>query len=605
MARPDLSPALSRRAFLASAAGLAAALRIPAPTMAARLADPPAPAGPDAPTTLRETIRQRATGNRGYRTLVPGPGEPYVVRADILGRSPAPGRAAARRSLGYLGHTSDIHIIDAQSPSRLEPANEFSTTLIPGSFRPQETMSVHVQAAMVTALADVATSPLTGAPMAAVINTGDSADMLSHLELRWYIDVMDGVAVTPNSGAAGIYEGVQAWAEAGYAWHPEDPADPFGEYGFPRIPGLLTAVVSQQVSSPGLPVPWYSVYGNHDAIFNGAFGTDAALRNLATGGRKPYSVTGLAPNYLTGMATDVSPLTRAANALAQQFGRDPGFRSVSADPARKLLEGVDFMAAHFQTTELPGPVGHGFTQANLDSGNRYWQADIGPHLRVFGLDTCNQVVGADGAVPADQFDWLAAGLDSAAAENRLAIVASHHNSLTLENTATSVSSPSQPLIHAEQFIAMLLDHPNAIAWLNGHTHINTVQAHSNGKGGGFWEITTASCADFPQQQQVLEILDNQDGTLSLVATVLDHASPAVWTPGDFTSTGLATLSRELSSNDWVASPLMRRGSPLDRNVELLLPAPFDLTAITQGQLGKWEQTNRARIVAAQAKREQQ
>lgn len=604
MARPDRIPPLSRRAFLASAAGLAAALRVPAPIMAARLAEPAAPAGPDAPTTLRQTIRQRVTGNRGYRTLANGPGEPYVVRADILGRSPAPGRAADRRSLGYLGHTSDIHIIDAQSPARLEPVNQFSTTLISGSFRPQETMSVHVQAAMVAALANVAISPLTGAPMAAVINTGDNADMLSNLELRWYIDVMDGVPVTPNSGAAGVYEGVQAWAEAGYAWHPEDPADPFGDYGFPRIPGLLTAVVSQEVRSPGLPVPWYTVYGNHDAIFNGAFGSDAALRNLAVGGRKPYAFTGLALDYFNGMGTDVSPLTRAANAVAQQFGRDPGFRSVSPDPARRMLEGLDFMTAHFQTTQLPGPVGHGFTQANLDSGTRYWQADIGPHLRVFGLDTCNLVVGADGAVPADQFDWLAAGLEAAAKENRLAIVASHHNSLTLGNTATSVSNPSQPLIHAEQFIAMLLAHPNLIAWVNGHTHINTVQAHRGSDGRGFWEITTASCADFPQQQQVVEIMDNRDGTISLFATVLDHDSPAVWTSGDFTSTGLASLSRELASNDWVASPLMRRGSPLDRNVELLLAAPFDLTGITDAALSSWEQASRARIVAAQTRKEQ-
>jgi len=45
------------------------------------------------------------------------------------------------------------------------------------------------------------------------------------------------------------------------------------------------------------------------------------------------------------------------------------------------------------------------------------------------------------------------------------------------------------------------------AWVNGHTHVNTITAHRREGGGGFWEITTASCIDFPQQQQVVELLD--------------------------------------------------------------------------------------------------
>ena len=57
---------------------------------------------------------------------------------------------------------------------------------------------------------------------------------------------------------------------------------------------------------------------------------------------------------------------------------------------------------------------------------------------------------------------------------------------------------SQPLIHTEEFIDMLLQFPNLIAWSNGHTHINTIVAHPRDDGkGGFWEITTASCIDFP------------------------------------------------------------------------------------------------------------
>ena len=47
--------------------------------------------------------------------------------------------------------------------------------------------------------------------------------------------------------------------------------------------------------------------------------------------------------------------------------------------------------------------------------------------------------------------------------------------------------------------------------------------------------------------------------------------------------------------------MMRRGSPLDRNTELLLPAPFDLSAITDADLEAQHVTERARIAATAAR----
>ena len=75
-----------------------------------------------------------------------------------------------------------------------------SESLWAGSFRPQDTLTVNVGAAMVQAMRAAQLSPLTGAPMLAAFSTGDSADMISQLELQWYIDLLDGVPVTPNSG---------------------------------------------------------------------------------------------------------------------------------------------------------------------------------------------------------------------------------------------------------------------------------------------------------------------------------------------------------------------------------------------------------------------
>ncbi|CAN5146677.1 TIGR03767 family metallophosphoesterase [soil metagenome] len=584
-------PGLSRRQFLTRSALLAVATGLDLEFLAPNLASA-APVG-DVPTTLLQTIRQGAVTSGRYRTLATGPGEPYVARLDVLRTSPAQARAASRRSLLYLGHLSDLHVIDAQSPGRIEPMIVQGHSAWGSAFHPQDPLSVHATAAMVQAFSDARYSPLTGAPMGAAIVTGDSADMHSHLELRWYIDLMDGLAVDPAS-AGSIYQGVQAWPEAGWAYRPGDPSGgDFAEYGFPRLPSLLSQAIAQPVVSAGLPAPWYAVYGNHDTLLLGTFDLSPQLHALAVGGRKSYTLDGTAGGILGGYAASGGAFQQAIDALGIAFGR-PGFKSVPANPARYLFEQREFMAEHFQTQPAPGPVGHGFTQHNLDSGETWWKADLTPHIRAFGLDTCNQVAGPDGAVPDAQFRWLQAELEAAQTDKKLVLVFSHHNSLTLENRAQRPGE-TEVLHGAEEFVAMLLRYPVVIGWLNGHTHLNQILAHTS-QTGGFWEVTTASCIDFPQQQQVVEIVDNRDGTLSLFTTVLDHASPAVPGTGG-RSIDLASRSREFAANDWAETPMMRRGSALDRNTELLLPAPFDLSAITDSALEGQHMTERSRLLA--------
>ena len=553
----------------------------------------------DAPTTLLQTIKLSAQPVRGdYRTLVAGAGEEFIPRYDLLGREADATRVSSRRSLYYFAHLSDIHVIDAQTPARMDAIQSFAPELLTDACRPQDTLTVHVLASVVDSVAAAQTSAVTGAPLASALSTGDSADNLSQLETRWYIDILDGKDVLANSGAAGVYEGPQVWSEATYAYHPGDPSgDVYGARGYPTIPGMLEAAISNPVTSQGLPIPWYAVYGNHDSTFMGTFRPDPALFAWAIGDRKAATGEGLAINWLQGFASDLSAAQIAANALRQQFGLLPGIKTVTPDPARRLLERTDFMQAHLDSPAVPGPVGHGWTQANVDNGQTWWTADLTPYLRVFGLDTCNMAAGADGAVPEDQFTWLESQLAQCQAEGRLAMVCSHHNSYTLENDAKPVWG-GQRLIHAEEFIAMLLRYPVLVAWLNGHTHINTLTPHLRESGtGGFWEITTASCVDFPQQQQLVEFVDNRDGTMSLFVTALDHAAPPTWTPGDLSQTGLASLSRELSANSWLAIPPLRAGSPLDRNVELLLPAPFDLSAITDAAVETEQMKARAQLTA--------
>jgi hypothetical protein len=130
-------------------------------------------------------------------------------------------------------------------------------------------------------------------------------------------------------------------------------------------------------------------------------------------------------------------------------------------------------------------------------------------------------------------------------------------------------------------VAMLGRFPNVVLWVNGHSHEHKVLVHpGSAPGRGCWEVDTASGIDFSQQGRTFELLDNGDGTVSILVTVLDHAAPpAVDHRQDdgWTVTELASISRELAANDdrWI-DPIALLGGVEDRNVELVVDAPFAL-----------------------------
>src|SRR5690606_27313030 len=68
------------------------------------------------------------------------------------------------------------------------------------------------------------------------------------------------------------------------------------------------------------------------------------------------------------------------------------------------------------------------------------------------------------------------------------------------------------------------------------------------------------------------------GTLSIFCTMIEHAAPAATSYDDLSPTGLAAISRELAANDTQGERAVALGTEADRNVELLIAAPFDLEA---------------------------
>jgi hypothetical protein len=162
--------------------------------------------------------------------------------------------------------------------------------------------------------------------------------------------------------------------------------------------------------------------------------------------------------------------------------------------------------------------------------------------------------------------------------DRLVIVFSHHTIETMTNRIVFAEDP-QPRVLGPQVRDLLLEFPNVVAWVNGHTHRNKVTPYTRADGGGFWQINTAAHVDFPCQSRLLELVDNADGTLSIFGTLLDPAAPLSYGGRlDSTST-LASLARELSANDPQDRTDSARGAIEDRNVELLVKAPFVLRRV--------------------------
>lgn len=527
-------------------------------------------------TTLQATIA-RAPGD-GYRGLVEGPGQPLVVR-DELG-APKGGREDRRRPLASVVQFSDTHLVDVQSPGRVELLDRNGGPFT-AAWRPQEALSTQVVAAMVGHVNGLARGPVTGRPFDALVCTGDNTDNGQLNELDWFVRVLDGGALTPDSGAQGTFEGVQDGVDPDPAyWHPDAGiGDTWKtEHGFPSIDGLLADAIAS-FDAPALAVPWWATYGNHDGLLQGNVAPNRPYDQILTGSRK---ITGLPPG--TDAGAFVSQLFSAPSIVSARLARgDFPHREVTPDEDRRSAHRADWIQRMLDSAD-----GHGYVSDDLDATKTWYRFAIADGVIGISLDTCAHGGSASGCITEGQLRWLEEELASVhsvhiaadgtvartGGDDQLVLVFSHHTSGTMDADNPDPAFPDERRVQGAELVATLLRFPNVVAWVNGHTHTHGITVHTDPQGlaPGLWEVTTASHIDFPQQSRVLELVDNADGTHSLFGVVLDHDAPLVADPDDRSLAGLVAISRELSAND----PQGHSAAFTDPgvfNVELVRPAP--------------------------------
>ncbi|MCU1553011.1 MAG: Metallophosphoesterase, family, partial [Arthrobacter sp.] len=451
-----------------------------------------------------------------YRRLAAGPPIETQVREDLCPRTSTPSR---RTGLVSFGHLTDSHVLDAANPGRLSflwQYLDFSDGYPnSGKFRPQDLLTVHVLDAAVRKLNTVGHGPVSQRSLDCLVITGDVTNSFALSELSAAVGVFMGSPAT--SHPAGRYEGIQDHGPSPLelsksVWHPEPestliPPDNWKtRHGFPTVPGFLSAAI-KPITTEGSHVPWYIGVGNHDEAGRPESGPvsprTAFIDTMRVGDRLPTRLPqGMNP-------TEFWKTVRSSNDREQQLLiASLQSRKVSASKLRRAFSKSEFMDAWPQQ---PGQAKVG-TGRNSDT-EPYYTFELSGDVLGIMLNTASPDGGTEAALDAAQADWLEEQLRSVSgrfydakgrltrskADDRLVVLFGHHP-LSAFAEKKQPSDDGSPPLHRSAVLDLLTRFPNVVAWLNGHGHKHRVVPHKpQYELGGFWEITTASLIDYPQQ----------------------------------------------------------------------------------------------------------
>jgi 3',5'-cyclic AMP phosphodiesterase CpdA len=391
---------------------------------------------------------------------------PVLLLCASCSPSSRTGRPRLPPVLATWGQLTDAHIVDEESPVRLEMLDRLGRPFT-SAFRPQEALSGQLLAAAVRALDREHPQ--------AVVETGDLVDNAQANELDEALAVLHGGGVDPNSGSPG-YQGVQSASNPDPFYYRPD-VDP------PRHPGLL-ARAEEPFTSPGLRMPWYPVVGNHDVLVQGNLAPTPQTEAVAVGSRKLVSLRRPALE-----AVRRRGLSRASVDAVLAGGLPGRTIRVAADAARRELEASAVLA------RLRRASGHGGRGPLLD-----YSFDLGPRVRAIVLDTIRRGVGARGVVRPSQLRWLRQQLRRAG--SRWVVVFSHTPLPSCDGDRAALS--------------LLTRDRRVVVAVAGDTHRNSIR-----RLGRLILVSTSSLADWPQQTRIFRLSALPNGGALLETWTVD------------------------------------------------------------------------------------
>jgi metallophosphoesterase (TIGR03768 family) len=469
----------------------------------------PVPVPPGSPMLLPYQVANYS--EYGYGAWQYGEGQGYRKRLDLMSAGYNGTSVNGTARLLHFFTMSDIHITDKETPAQA----------IYYGYRGGNPSAYSAVMLYTTQVLDAAVQTVNvlhkQEPFDFGLFLGDAINNNQYNELRWYIDVIDGKTIIPDSGAR----------DSPVSGPLNDYQDPYKAAGLNRS------------------ISWYQALGNHDQFFMGVNPANDYLKTTLTGrdilntGNTLTDPLGLdSRGFFMG---SIDGRTRYGDVIGAgpegEFNTTPNVSA--ADPNRHALSRPAWIAEFFNTTARPR--GHGFNESDGAAGFACYSfeptSDV--PIKVIVLDDTQRDTDPNigpymyGSLDTARYDWLVQELDRGQAEGKLMIIAAHIPIRDELPNSSKLWTPVSPATE-QKLLTKLHTYPNLILWLAGHVHRNTVTAFPSPDPArpelGFWEVETASLRDFPQQFRTFEIVRNSDNTVSIFALDVDpsvrNGSPA-------------------------------------------------------------------------------
>ncbi len=492
----------------------------------------------------------------GYGTLEVKAGEAHILDKSLLKDPDSYTEATERKSLLFFPQITDIHLTDVQSPMRAV----YGYVSHNGSaYRPQSIYSTHVLHSTIQTINAVHKIE----KFNFVLATGDMIDNAEGAELEWFNTIMNGGVVKAVTGSQ-EHDPIQGMGN--------DFTDPYIAEGLAD------------------DLPWYASIGNHDVLYVGiSYITDEKANNYVSS--ELSTIPFLGCDVYSGAQ---NPDTEYGEVQCgfERDNRNGAYLPVATDACKSDLPRCDDFEVDPDPTRAPfrnhGEIidaikdEGGFNKSNTDVQKGYYSIrpnkDIPLELIFLDLSAtkkhfvkpsgelqANQVL-TNALLGAEQFNWLKDKLD-ALKEEGVASIVIHHQPTDHFQSQSEVSST--------EYISTLKQYEDVLAIIAGHTHKNKIRQFpaENDNEFPFVEVVTCGLLDFPEQSRIYEVVYNNNGTISLFTTMLDHASKK-----DSFSYNARRLALAYTQVDKGGFGDYGTGTIDDRNREIIIPISTKLQA---------------------------